>query len=131
MKGAKNSLNGGYNVERASAANLHTLPHFLVIHFPHPTIMGHPSPQPHFFSCPSPPSTIPETLYLQPLQKNYTPNPSFLSQYVYNNLQNIEKKRQNQCFCAHRTLIFWKKIVPPSFYMYIVLLIFVRYEKYT
>ena len=98
-----------YNVDRHSVAHLHLLPHFLVIHFPHPIIMGHPSPHPHFLSCPSPPSTIPETLYLQPLQKNYTPHPSFMSQYVYNNLQNIEKKRQNQCFCAHRTLIFWKK----------------------
>ena len=37
MKGAKNSLNGGYNVERASAAHLHPLP-----------FLGHPFPQPHY-----------------------------------------------------------------------------------
>jgi len=130
MKGAKNSLNGGYNVERASAAHLHPLPHFLVIHFPHPIIMSHPSPHPHFLGCPSPPPTIPEPLYLQPLQKDYTPHPPFLSQYVFNHPQNIKKKRRNKCFCAHTALIFGKNSAP-SFCMSIVLLIFARYEKYT
>ena len=112
MKGAKNSLKGGwgwYNLEWPSAVHLHPLLHFWVIHFPHPIIMDHPHP--HFLGCPSPPLTIPEPLYLQSLRKIYTSHPHSRANMSTTIPKIIRKigKINDQCFCAHRALIFWKK----------------------